>query len=158
MEIHDPHAFITRDLDTCETTEPVNDLIPVLSMKDERWFTVCMLTGRSQRLEDLDPEDLSAVREAISSHLFSALLLGHCHQIAESSEEPSKAEALLARADYARRFGARAIEVAEQSVAEVGFTADDIGRAYNLMDAQDPVAHVPVTRVSDLQKADEVRA
>lgn len=158
MEIHDPHAFIMRDLDGCETAEHVNGFIPVLSTKDEQWFTVCMLTGYAQRLEDLDPEDLSAVREAISSHLFSKLLLGHCHQIAESSEDPSKAEALLARADYARRFGARAIEIAERSVFEVGFTEDDIGGAYNLMDAKDPVAHVPVTRVSDLQKADEVGA
>lgn len=156
MEIYDPHAFIMRDLASCETAETADGLIPVLSTKDERWFVIRTLTGHSEPLEALQPEDLTAVREAISSHLFSKLLSSACYQIAESSEDPSKAEVLLARADYARRFGARAIEIAERSVFEAGFTEDDIGRAYNLMDAKDPVAHVPVTRVSDLQKADEV--
>ncbi len=158
MEIYDPYAFATRDLDSCETIEHVSGLVPVLSTKDERWFTVCMLTGRSRRLEDLDQADLSAVREAISSHLFSKLLLSACHQVRESGEEPSKAEALLARANYARWFGTRAIEIAERSVIEADFMEDDISRAYNLMEATDPVGSVPVTRVSDLQKTDEVGA
>lgn len=156
MVIYDPHAYTSQDLDDCEVTEHTNGLIPVLSTKDERWFVVCMLSGRSQRLEDLHSEDLSAVREAISSHLFSKLLLSHCHQGCESDGVLDKGQAILARVDYARRFGARAVVLAEQRALEVGFTVNDIGTAYNLLEAKDPVVDIPVTKVSDLQKADEV--
>jgi hypothetical protein len=151
MEIFDSHAHTMRDLDSCEVAEHVNGLIPVLSTKDDQWFAVSMFSGSSHTLGDLEPEDLSDVRESIAAHLFSKLLLSACHQV-DSGEEPSKAQALLARVDYARRFGNDAIEAAEQRAFAAGFTAEDIGCAYNLMEVDDPATAVPVTKVSDLQK------
>lgn len=155
MQIYDLHAFTMRDLDNCEVSEHVDGLTPVLSTKDEQWFVVSMLSGRSQRLEELEPADLSKVRESIASHLFSKLLSSACHQVRESGEEPSKAEAVLARADYAQRFGSRAVETAERQALEEGFLPDDIGMAYNTLEVRDPVAAIPVTCVSDLQKVGE---
>ena len=153
MQIYDPQAHIARDLDTCEVAEHVAGLIPIMSMKDEQWFVVDMLSGHSRLLTDLQSEDLCAVRESISSHLFLGLLLSRCHQARGSSEESSKGEAILTRADYARLFGTRAIESAERCALEAGFTQDDIGLAYNILESKDPAADVPATKVSDLQKA-----
>lgn len=151
MQIYDPHAFLMRELDESETTSQVNGLIPVLSTKDDQWFTVSMLSGESQKLEDLDTDDLSAVREAIATHRFSKLLLSHCHQVRESGDAADKARCVLARVDYARHFGDYAVEEAERIAVVKGFTAEDIGRAYTLMDSEDALADVPVTRLSDLQ-------
>lgn len=155
MQVYDPHAYTSRELDECETTAHVNGLIPILSTKDDQWFTVCMLSGRSQKLEDLGDDDLFAVREAIATHLFSKLLLSRCHQVRESGAASDKAHAILARVDYARHFGACAVEGAEQRALEEGFTAGDIGRAYVLMDSKDALSDVPVTKISDLQAEGE---
>lgn len=151
MEIHDPHAFAVRNLDECETAAHVDGLVPVLSTKDDQWFVINMLSGESQKLEDLDSDDLSVVQEAIATHRFSRLLLSHCHQVRESGDVADKARCLLARVDYARHFGDQAVEEAERAAVTRGFTAEDIGRAYTFMDSQNPLADVPITRLSDLQ-------
>ncbi len=151
MQIHDPHACIARELDECETAAYTNGLTPVLSTKDDQWFAVSMLSGESHKLEDLEVDDLSSVREAIATHLFSKLLLSHCHQVRESEDMPNKGQSVLARADYARHFGTLAVEGAEQTALGVGFTVSDIARAYVLMESEDPAVDAPVTRVSDLQ-------
>ncbi len=155
MDIHDPHANIKRSLDDCETASHANGLIPVKSTKDDQWFVVCMLSGESRKLEDLQGEDRRVVRESLATHALTTVLLDRCHQVQTQEGKVDKGLAILSSYNLAVQHGAVVVARAEASALEAGFTREMLARAYLLLESEDAFKDVPVTKIGDLQASGE---
>ena len=103
------------------------------------------------KAEDLAPEELGAVLDAIATHRVTKLLLSHCHQVWDDDSEPNKASAVLTRYSLATHYSESAVHKAEEAAARLGFCEEEMDRAYNLIGRADVLKDVLVTKASDLR-------
>ena len=66
MHVFDPNGHCMKDLESFRTLSPVDEYIPVESTIPGSWFVVYAPTGRSCRIDELEPETAVRVRRAIS--------------------------------------------------------------------------------------------